>query len=381
MPTKYDVFAELIEKSPCKESELGFKTEVYVQLKELIKQGLVREQNKTYAPIKNTKTLHAFKIIKYCLKNNLNYNRFFSKNTPLILTELIKHAPSLRPLKLKNNKDILDILTYLENNQFILVHKKRPQTGIMLRHQLFEHILGFFNTEPKLSEPNFFFEEVEMKIKKIKGKPINPFDENIFSFLAGSAQLEGATISVGETRELLVNDIYPKKPQKDIQMVKNLNEALLYILENIDEEITEEQIKKINYLVMFSMHRNAGKYKITHNKIQENPNFKTVIPSKVPEYMKKFCNKIKKINSENCLNKLGWIHNEFQRIHPFSDGNSRTTRMILNWIMMKNGFPLIVLKMGSFDEYMNLTKLSKKRDDDKLTRLFWNILVHEEINK
>jgi fido (protein-threonine AMPylation protein) len=380
MPTKYDVFAKLIEKSPCRESELGFKTEVFVQLKELVKLGWVKEQNKSYAPIKNNKTIYAFKIIKYCIKNNLDYNLFFSKNMSLILNELIKNSPNLRPTKLKNNKDILDVLSYLEDNQFILVHKKRPYTGIILRHQLFENITGFFDSKIKVPKPNLFFEEVKQKVKRIKGKPVNPFDEEIFSFLAGSAQLEGATISIGETRELLVNDIYPDKPQKDIQMVKNLNEALIYVLENIDSEITEEHIKKVNYLVMFSMHRHAGKYKITQNKIQGNPEFKTVSPSKVPEHMKNYCSEIKKINSENCLDKLGLIHNEFQRIHPFADGNSRTTRMILNWLMMKNGFPLIILKMGSFDEYMNLTKLSKKRDDDELTQLFWNILVHEEIN-
>ncbi|MCC7574165.1 Fic family protein [Candidatus Woesearchaeota archaeon] len=381
MPTKYDVFAKLIEKSPCRESELGFKSEVYVQLKNLVKIGWVKEQNKFYVPIKNNKTFYAFKTIKYCLKNNLDYNLFFSKNMPLILTDLIKNLPNLRPRKLKNNKDILNILSYLENNQFILVHKKKPYIGIMLRHQLFDYILGVFDIKIKVPKPNIDFKDVKLKVKKIKGKPVNPFDEEIFSFLAGSAQLEGATISIGETRDLLVKDIYPEKPQKDIQMVKNLNEALIYVLENIDEEITEKQIKKINYLIMFSMHRHAGKYKITQNKIQGNPDFKTVIPSKVPEHMNSFCSEIKKINSANCLDKLGWIHNEFQRIHPFADGNSRTTRMILNWIMMQNGFPLIILKMGSFDEYMNLTKLSKKRDDDELTQFFWNILVHEEINK
>ena len=381
MPTKYDVFAKLIEKSPCKESELGFKSEVYVQLKELVKNNWVKEQNNFYSPVKNNKTLFAFKIIKYSLKNNLDYNIFFSKNTSLILEELIKNSPNLRPQKLKNNKDILEILSYLEDNQFILVNKKRPYKGIILRHQLYENILGFFNKKTKIPVPNLSFEEVKIKVDKIKGKPVNPFDEEIFSFLAGSAQLEGATITIGETRELLLNNIYPNKPQKDIQIVKNLNEALIYILEHIDEEITEEHIKKINYLIMFSMHRHAGKYKITQNKIQGNPDFKTTTPNQVPNHMKTFCSEIKKINPNNCLEKLGFIHNELQRIHPFADGNSRTTRMILNWIIMKNSFPLIVLKMGSFDEYMNLTKLSKKRDDKKLTHLFWNLLVHEEIKK
>ncbi len=377
MPTQYDVFAKLIEKSPCRESDLGFKTEVYVQLKKLREAGWITKQNNLYAPRKQPKTIYAFKIIQYCLKNNLDYNLFFSKNMPRIIEELIKHAPVLRPTKLKNNKDIGTILTYLEEHQFILIHKKKPATGILLRHELFDYLIQFFELPLHIPQPKLLFQEVQRKAQRLKGKPINPFDEEIFSFLTGSAQLEGATISIGETRELLVNDIYPNKPQKDIQMIKNLHEALHYIIEHIDEDITEKHIQQINYLVLFSMHRNAGKYKLQQNKIQGNPHFKTTHPHNVTSEMENFCKQLKQINQKNCLEQLGYIHNELQRIHPFSDGNSRTTRMILNWMIMKNNLPLLVLKMGSFDEYMNLTKLSKKRDDTRLTHFFWNILVHE----
>ncbi|MFH1212215.1 MAG: Fic family protein, partial [Candidatus Woesearchaeota archaeon] len=210
----------------------------------------------------------------------------------------------------------------------------------------------------------------------------NPFDNKVFEFLSGSAQLEGSTITMGETRELIINDIYPEKPRKDIQMVKNLNEALHYLLEHLDEEITEYHIKEINKLVLFSMHRNAGKYKTTHNKIQGNPDFKTTHPSKVPAEMISYCETIKIINTkEKCLEQLGYIHNEMQHIHPFSDGNSRTTRMILNWMLLKNKAQLLVIKMGCFDEYMRLTKLGKTRDDAKLTQLFHHLLMHENLIK
>jgi len=179
---------------------------------------------------------------------------------------------------------------------------------------------------------------------------------------------------------MIMNDIYPDKPKKDIQMVRNLNEAMHYILENLQAEITVECIKELNKLVMFSMHRNAGKYKTTHNKIQGNPDFKTAHPSKVPILMENYCEIIQKItNKKDCLEKAGYIHNEIQHTHPFSDGNSRTTRMILNWMLLKHKIPLLVIKMGCFDEYMGLTKLSKKRDDDKLGRLFNHILIHENL--
>ncbi|MCF7872471.1 Fic family protein [Candidatus Woesearchaeota archaeon] len=378
MPTKYDVFAELIEKAPCTASKLPFKTPIYSHLKSLIKENLIKKDSTKYIPVKNNKSQAIFSIIKYCLKNGLDYNLILSKNTPKIIQELFSKAPNLRPKLLTGNKENAEILNYLEKNQFILLTKNKPKKGIILKHQLFESIKILYNIKQEFNTTKYIntFNEV----KELKSEEINPFDDKVFEFLSGSAQLEGSTVTIGETKELILNDIYPEKPKKDIQMVKNLNEAMHYILEHINEDITEEHIKEINKIVLFSMHRNAGKYKTTHNKIQGNPDFKTSHPSKVSIEMKSYCEKLKTINTkEKCLKEIGFIHNEIQHIHPFSDGNSRTTRMILNWILLKNKAPIIVIKMGCFDEYMSLTKLSKTRDDKKLTQLFHHTLLHEEL--
>ena len=116
------------------------------------------------------------------------------------------------------------------------------------------------------------------------------------------------------------------------------------------------------------------------NKIQGNAAFKTIAPEKIPDTMNKFCSELKKVYSkEKCLEQLGFIHNEIQHIHPFSDGNSRTTRIVLNWMLLKNKAPLLVIKMGCFDEYMHLTKLGMKRDDNSLTQLCHHILIHENL--
>jgi len=378
MPTKYDVFAELIEKAPCSANDLPFKTPVYNHLKSLVNEGIVKKEETTYTPIKNSKSQTIFNIIKYSLKNGLNYNLLLSKNIPLVIKELFLNAPELRPKTITGNKENTQILNYLEKNQFILITKKRPKIGIILKHRLFENINKLYNTQIELKTTKYI--NITAEVNKIKGNQINPFDNNVFEFLSGSAALEGSTVNIGETRELLINDIYPEKPKKDIQMVKNLNEAMHYVLENLNKEINEEQIKEINKITLFSMHRNAGKYKTTNNKIQGNPQFKTTMPEKVPSEMKKYCEKIQTINTkEKCLEQVGYIHNELQHIHPFSDGNSRTTRMIINWMLLKNKAPLLVIKMGCFEEYMSITKLSKKRDDKKLTHLMQHILIHENL--
>jgi len=375
MVTKYDVFAEIIEKAPCQINKLGFKKPIYSQVNSLVKIGWIKKISGIITPIKNDKTLKAFKIIKYCIKKGINYNVFFSENMKKVLFQLNNNQSKLRPNKLKGNKENLKILDYLEKNQFILVVRKRPMEGVLLKHQLLDEFIIINKTK--------FFEEIILKkiLLNLKPQLINPFDIKIFEFLTGSAQLEGSTVTIGETIDLIVKDIYPKKPQKDSQMVKNLNESIKYVINNIKEEITTNHLKELNKMTLFSLHANAGKYKVTQNKIQGNNYFKTANPREVPLLMENFCEILKGIKSrKDLLNNLGRIHNEFQRMHPFSDGNSRTARLIVNWMLIKNELPLLVLKMGSFDEYMNLTKLSHSRDDNRLNKLFLHILVHELIN-
>ena len=375
MVTKYDVFTKIIEESPCQIKNLGFKTPVYAHINSLIKKGWIKKKSGIITPLKNKETERIFRIIKYCMKKGLNYNIFFSKNIYPVISTINKNQPNLRPIKLRNNKENIKIINYLESNQFILIVKKRPREGVLLKHQILNEFVNINN--PK------FFEKKRLKgiILKLKPEIINPFDEKLFEFLAGSAQLEGSTITIGETIDLITKNIYPQKPQKDAQMVKNLNEAMKFVIKNIQEEINCNHIKELNRLVLFSLHANSGNYKLSQNKIQGNSAFKTANPKEVPLLMEKFCTKLNQIKSkENCLDKLGFIHNEFQRIHPFSDGNSRVTRLIVNWILTKYELPLLVLKMGSFDSYMNLTKLSSSRADLKLNNLFLHLLVHESFN-
>ncbi|MBT4208167.1 Fic family protein [Candidatus Woesearchaeota archaeon] len=378
MPTKYDVFAELIERAPCRANYLDFNTPIYSHLKSLLSEKLISKDGLNYIPLKNKKSQKIFEIIQYCLKNGLNYNLILSKNVPKIISKLFKHSPNMRPESLKSNNENVQIMNYLENHQFILLVKKKPRRGIILKHKLLENVLELNGLNGQLKTPSYI--NLKNEIKNLKSEIQNPFNKNIFEFLSGSAQLEGGTITAGETMNLIVNDIYPDKPKKDIQMVKNLNEALNYIFENLHEDIDENRIKELNRMVLFGLHRNAGKYKISQNKIQGNPLFKTAHPKKVPELMNNYCNNLKKFDSKSMiLEHLGYAHNELQQIHPFSDGNSRTTRMLINWVMMKNKLPLIVVKMGCFDEYMKLTKLSIKRDDEKLTKLFHHMIIHENL--
>lgn len=381
MSTKYDVFAQIIEKAPCKPKDLKFNSPIYSHVTSLIKSKWVEKTKEGLLnPIKNNETELSFKIIKWSLKNNLDYNIWFSKNLEIVLKNLPKSIPIINPPKLSNNKKTAEIIRFFEENQFLILWKRKPKMGTLLNHSMFNLIQEKYKIQEKIHEKYLSYSEINRNLLKISKKEINPFGKEIFEFLAGSAQLEGSTVSIGETVDLILNAIYPDKPNEDIQMVKNLNEAMSHVIDNVNEELSLEHLKEINKLCLFSLHKGAGKFKKTQNKILGNPIFKTTSPERVVEELNKFCEEFNKIKTrKECLKQLGFIHNQHQRIHPFIDGNSRTTRLLVTWLLMKFKFPILVIKVGAFEKYMNLTKLSSKRDDVNLRDFLLHLIFHEEI--
>lgn len=379
MPTKYDVFAEVIKKAPCKPRELSFDASIYAHLNSLIKNNWIKKTDEgILKPVSNRETKSVKKIIEYSLKNNFNLNIWFSGNFLNILNILSEMQPNLNPKELSGNSRNSKIINFLVENQFILVYQKRPKKGTLLRNKVFDYLFESIGGRLDFNERFLRYDEIGELVLKTKRVEVNPFGVEIFEFLAGSAQLEGSTVSAGETMDILMKDIYPDKPQQDIQMVKNLNVAFSYILERIEDDLTLEDVRELNKLCLFSLHKGGGKFKKVHNKIQGNSDFKTAYPKDVVPKLMGFCEVFNSIGSrEDVVKNLGYIHNEFQHIHPFSDGNSRVTRLIVNWLLMKFSLPILVLKQGSFDEYMSLTKLSKKRRDDELGKFLLHLIYHE----
>ncbi|SNZ06921.1 Fic family protein [Persephonella hydrogeniphila] len=95
-------------------------------------------------------------------------------------------------------------------------------------------------------------------------------------------------------------------------------------------------IRQINKELGFNGKFRKGKIKIAGAKFEPPENY-------IEDWLKIFIDYVYSIN-ENFFNNLSISHAFFEEIHPFIDGNGRTGRIILNYILISNGYPLVIIK-------------------------------------
>lgn len=140
--------------------------------------------------------------------------------------------------------------------------------------------------------------------------------------------------------------------------------ALDYVLENCKKELTQNKILKIHRLLTNGLlsDEESGHYRKCNVTIG---NSYGTIPIAIKPEMENLIKMIKKAKTyEDCWE----CHNEFEVIHPFIDGNGRTGRLILNWLLLKNKLKFEVIKVENRLAYY--TSIKKYRFDRALAWSF-----------
>ena len=130
------------------------------------------------------------------------------------------------------------------------------------------------------------------------------------------------------------------------------------------KEINEKTVKKIHAAIMDGFkEKKPGEYRKQPIFIQASK-VKTVKAEKVEKEMKKLFEWNKKEQEKKHPVELcAEFHARFEQIHPFLDGNGRTGREILNWVLQKEGFPRAIINLqnrGSYVVLLERVQLSKQ---------------------
>jgi len=211
-------------------------------------------------------------------------------------------------------------------------------------------------------------------------------------FIYHSLSLEGNPITLPETIKILKERLIPANLRTlDVDEVKNYQEAMSQMIRDANERkpLSLQLVLDYHKIAMKHLPDIAGSIRTIKVFIKGNKSFKVSSPENIrPELEKLFGKynefiKRKSVPLQEILKFAVYFHNEFQRIHPFEDGNSRITRLITFHLLQSLDIPILDIPFGLLDEYLSHTKSSKSREDIKLYQSFQKIILFNlrKINK
>ena len=182
-----------------------------------------------------------------------------------------------------------------------------------------------------------------------------------------SNNLEGNSLTFGETKALILFGITAQgKPLKDHMEITGHNEAINWVIDVVkgDYDLTENFIRELHTLLLKESYEvnaitpdgkptkrtiKVGQYKTTPNHVQTKTGeiFRFATPEETPAKMHDLLEWYRAKSSEPDVNAIilaAEFHYRFIRIHPFDDGNGRTARILMNFILMKFGYPPVIIK-------------------------------------
>ena len=175
-----------------------------------------------------------------------------------------------------------------------------------------------------------------------------------------SNAIEGNTLTLNETATIILDSTIPgSKSVREVFEVLNHKKAIDYIISELENEkkLDIYMIKNINKEILDRLNDNAGNFKNNSNAII-GADFETSTPSQAPvltknwienlNYRLKLCK-----NDDEKLSEILNSHIEFERIHPFSDGNGRTGRLIMLYLCFQENISPFVIEKNDRALYMN----------------------------
>lgn len=203
----------------------------------------------------------------------------------------------------------------------------------------------------------------------------------MLEFNYNSNHIEGNTLTYGQTEMLLLfGKSVDEANMKDLEEMKASNVGLKMVKEaalDKEQHLTEYFIRTLHktllredYTVYYQLPDgtntsyvvHAGRYKTRPNSVKTatGERFEYASPEETPALMADLLQWYNQAEAEGKMTPIELatlFHYRYIRIHPFEDGNGRISRLIVNYILYRHGYPMIVVKSADKDNY--LTALNK----------------------
>lgn len=218
------------------------------------------------------------------------------------------------------------------------------------------------------------------KLRPLNKTELEKLRENfIIENTYNSNAIEGNTLTLRETALILQQGItiQGKKVREHLEAI-GYKDAFYYILDIVNEPLTEQVIKDIHSLVLMHNRENKGVYRRIQVQILGSSH-KTSDPKDIQQNIQNLLQKFNEWKKQyHILKAVALFHLEFEAIHPFIDGNGRTGRLLLNFELIKHGLLPVNIKFTDREKYYNsFDEYHEHGNCDYLTNLIANYEIEE----
>jgi Fic family protein len=229
------------------------------------------------------------------------------------------------------------------------------------------------------------FKEIDqLKAQLDKLRPLNPRvvknlqDDLILRWTYHSNAIEGNTLTLLETKVVLENGItIGGKTLREHFEAINHREAILYIHDIIkkNEPFSEWQIRSIHQLILKNIDDEyAGRYRTVNVEIagaNHTPPDYTLLTDKMAQFVDGYHANADTLHP---IERAAKVHADFVGIHPFIDGNGRTSRLLMNLELMKMGYlPCIITVDSRLKYYEALDAWMTKNETQPFIKFVANV--------
>lgn len=275
----------------------------------------------------------------------------------------------IRKIKVKNKEYYILIHSIRKGKK--IIQKKKYIGKILPQKKRLEYLKKEFLKELNIGRCRFLSEEDIDEIEKKKTdykKEIKKssslekkkkFSEFVIRFTYDSSKLSGLDITLRQTSLILKEGIIPKG-FKNLRTTKELenHEKGIMVITKYKGKLNIKFIKKLHKILFLDVDNLiAGKLRSELKrdvKIAGTP----YIPPKWSQMNKELNEFFKWYNSENkkfhALELAALVHLKLISIQPFADGNSRLSRLLMNWVLWKKSYPLIDIPIEDLENYYDV---------------------------
>ncbi|MEX0862631.1 Fic family protein [Nitrosopumilus sp.] len=213
-------------------------------------------------------------------------------------------------------------------------------------------------------------ERIHQNYKKEQNKiPLSIKEKNLkdFSvkFTYNTQRIEGSTLTLKDTVFLLEDGLTPlNRPYRDIKETEMHQKLFLEVIkqkEDLSLNVVKKWHKKLFEQTKSDIAGKLREYNVGIGQSKFTPPPHTAVKFLVDGFFKWYNTNKKKLNP---VELAALVHLKFVTIHPFGDGNGRTTRLMMNHVLNKFDYPLLDINYNDRRSYYNALEKSQTKDDD-----------------